>query len=193
MNRRLTALAIAAATLVAGTAVGAATETATAGPGEDTVKVTIRLDGCGSCWVGLVHYDDTDADTYWSPGQKRAQRGRAVFDVPVGKAQGLSISIDATWATAYVHGAQYVVTQYGGFEPGDRVSRHQALHAEEGSRCWVGTDRDRTIHVKVAKKRYGSAPEVGLVAWASPTLASTNLGDVHDGTIVTTHPHCPAS
>lgn len=193
MKRRLTALALAAATLAAGAGVGAAAETATAGPGEETIQLTIKLDGCASCWVGLVHYDDTDADSYWAPGQKQAQHGKVVFDVPTDKAQGLSISIDAAWATAYVHGSQYVVTQYGGFEPGDKVTKSDALQATEGSRCWVGTDHDRTIRVKVAKKRYGSAPEVALLAWANPTLESTNLGSVHDGRIVTTHPSCPAS
>lgn len=193
MKRRLTALAIAAATLVAGTAVGAATETATAGADADTVKVTVKLDGCSGCSVGLVHLDADDSDSYWSAMMEKAQRGKVVFDVPVEKATGLSISIDAPWATVYVHGSQYVVTQYGGFEPGDRVGKRHAMHADQGTRCWVGTDRDRTIHVKVAKKRYGSAPEVGLRAWASPTLESIGMGAIFDGMIATTYPACDLS
>lgn len=193
MKRRLTAVVISAATLVAGAAVGAAAETASAGTGEDTVRLTIKVDGCPTCELSLVQYDDTDPDSYWSVPLQRVHHGKVVFDVPADRTHSMSISIDAPWATAYIHGSQFVAIQYGGFEPGDRVSRREALHADEGGRCWSGTNRDRTIHVTVVKKRYGSAPEMGLRAWANPTLPSTDMGDIFEGSIVTTHPHCPAT
>lgn len=187
MKLRLSAVAIAVATLVAGSAVGTA---ATAGE-EDTVRLTIKVADCGSCTLGLVQYDDSDPESYWSAPMQKVHRGKVVFEVPAERTQGMSISIDAPWATAYIHGTQFVAVRYGGFETGDRVTKRQAFRATQGSRCWSGTDRDRTIRVQVARRTYGSAPEVALRAWASPTLDSTDLGDIFEGSIVTTHPHCP--
>ena len=66
------------------------------------------------------------------------------------------------------------------------------MRARKGSRCWSGAEADRTLKVQVARKRYGSAPEVALRAWANPTLTSTDLVAIREGGIVTTHPHCPA-
>ncbi|GAA4363261.1 hypothetical protein [Nocardioides caricicola] len=190
MRRRLTAIALAAATLVAGATVGTTTSPASAGA-EDTVRITVKVDGCPTCQLGLVQYDEADPDSYWSVPYRQVRHGKVVFEIPADRTRGTSISIDAPWATAYIHGTQFVVMQYGGFEPGDRVTRRQALNADEGGRCWSGSDRDRTLHVTVARKRYGTAPEVGLRAWANPTLPSTDMGTVFEGSIVTTHPHCP--
>ena len=121
------------------------------------------------------------------------RHGKVVFEVPAERTHGMSISIDAPWATAYIHGIQFVAVRFGGFEPGDQVSKRQAFRARRGSRCWSGSDRDRTLHIRVARKTYGSAPEVALRAWATPTLPSTDMVDIHEGSIVTTHPHCPTS
>lgn len=194
MRRRLFTLVLSVATLLAGATAGTATGTpTTAGTtDEDLVRITIKVAGCGSCELGLVHYDDSDPDSYWSAPLQKVEQGKVVFEVPVENTWGMSISIDAPWATAYIHGVQFVAVRYGGFEPGDKVSKRQALRARKGSRCWSGTDTDRTLKVRVVRKTYGSAPEVALRAWANPTLPSTDLVDIHEGGIVTTHPHCPA-
>lgn len=195
MRLRLTTVAIAVATLLAGATVGTTTGPANAGTtAEDKVRITIVVHGCDTCRLGLVQLREGDT-SQWSTPTEKVKHGKVVFRVPAERTDGTSIWISAPWTSDYVHGGRYVAVRYGGFEPGDKVGPRQAARARRGSRCWSGTNHDRTLHVRVV--RYDSETidgqsAVGLRAFASRTLPSTDMQDVSGGTIVTSYPVCPA-
>jgi hypothetical protein len=160
----------------------------------DRVRLSIKVRGCDTCTLGLTQLHETGP--MWTVRHKRVRNGQVFFNVPATRTHGVLIGIAAPWTTDWDNGARYVVVRYHGFHTGDPVSPSQAAHARGASGCWSGTNREHaTLHVRVVRtdgSTIDGQPAIGMRAFTTRTLPTTDAGTDRSRTIVTSYPMCPS-
>jgi hypothetical protein len=172
MKRTVAAIA----SLLTITAVGVTAPPASA---EDMTTVTITVTGCEGCtissWLPVVTADGGPSD------KAKVRNGVATLQIPTANTQGTSFQIDPV-EDPYMDAVTLIVFQYKGAQPGERISKAQAMTYRRGSACWAGT-AEATAQFRVrVRSVWGPAfdpmaknpPKRALqpLAWVVPTQQS---------------------
>ncbi len=160
--------------------------------------ITMRVMGCNGCTITPVQAIAGSADMWTGQGVK-VRAGRAVFSVPTARTSGMSFNLDATWRVD-INAEPVIVTQYEGYQPGQRVTKRQAKAAKKATACWAGTsDAAITLRVMVRRVWMPGFPEGTRrtrvpLAWMIPTAATTGGFDSADKGVIAQQEawYCPA-
>ena len=141
--------------------------------------VTITVVGCEGCtissWLPVVTADGGPSDT------AKVRNGVATLQIPTANTQGTSFQIDPV-KDPYMDAVTLIVFQYKGAQPGERITKAQAMTFRRGSACWAGTS-EATAQFRVrVRSVWGPAfdpmaknpPKRALqpLAWVVPTQQS---------------------
>lgn len=175
-------------------AAATASPSAANAPTPKTTTLKIVVTGCEGCTIGWQREIDRDGSVtpkrprFLDGESKKVSGGQVTFTIPTKSTQGVSFTINAPWegftdyVTNIVLGSDSLVGTNAA-PVGTKVSTAQAKKRQEGSPCWNGTTKAKTvIYVSVAKiKVKGPARVVTApLAWASPTV-STILPGLNGG------------
>ncbi len=164
-------------------AVGLAAALAAAGVGvvgsasaaEPTTTISMRVSGCEGCTITPVQAVNGQNDI-WTGTAVTVKGGRAEFSVPTSRTAGMSFNLDASWQVD-INAIPVIVTQYQGFQAGQRVSTAQAKSAKQATACWAGTQQSSvSLTVKVGRVMTAGFPSGRAkvpLAYFVPTLETT--------------------
>jgi hypothetical protein len=144
---------------------------------EPTTTITMNVNGCNGCTITPVQAVTGAADVWTGSGGK-VTGGSVVLTVPTARTVGMSFNLDASWQVD-INAIPVIVTQYQGFQPGQRVTRQQAMAAKRATACWAGTAEPAvTLRLTVRRVWLPGFPEgtrrtKAPLAWLVPTAAST--------------------
>lgn len=180
---------------IAGVAAAALTMTVlvTAQPASaaGTTTVTLQVQGCDGCTIGIVRALSADGNVtpkkprYWDGGSATVVGGKVVFTVPTAYTPGISFTISAPWEGDT--GAVSNIVLGDGSAAGKTLTTMQAKARKKATACWAGTSGPKaTIRVSVAKatvQGYGG-PAVAALAWATPSVPTVGpLNSTYKGTL----------
>jgi hypothetical protein len=182
---------VVAVSLFALTAVTASPSAANA-PTPKTTTLKIVVTGCEGCTIGWQRALASDTSVapkrprFLDGESKKVSGGQVTFTIPTKSTQGVSFTISAPWEgfTDYVTNIVLGSDSLAGTNAapvGTKMSTAQAKKRQEGSPCWNGTTKAKTvIYVSVAKIRVKDPKATAPLAWASPTV-STILPGLNGG------------
>ncbi|MGL4444828.1 MAG: hypothetical protein ACRCU1_14470 [Alsobacter sp.] len=123
----------ATASLLTIAAIGVAAPPASA---EDMTTITMKVSGCEGCtissWLPVVTADGGPSD------KAKVRNGVATLRIPTANTRGTSFQIDPV-TNPYMDAVTLIVFQYKGAQPGEVISKAQAMTFRRGSACWAGT------------------------------------------------------
>ncbi len=116
--------------------------------------------------------------------------GQVVLNVPTAKTPGMSFNLDARWRVD-INAVPVIVTQYQGYQPGERVTKRQAKAAKKATACWAGTAATAVTLRLMVRRVWMPAfsPDANRktkvpLAWLVPTAETTGgFSDAYKGTL----------
>jgi hypothetical protein len=178
-------------------AVGGLAPVASAATGDTTI--TMKVTGCNGCTITPVQAITGAADS-WTGTPVKVSGGQAVLTVPTTRTPGMSFNLEASWQVD-INAMPVIVTQYQGRQPGQAVTKRQAMAARQATACWAGTaDPAVTIRVTVRRVMLPAFPDGQKktrvpLAWMVPTAQTTGgFSPTQKGVIAQQNAwYCPAA
>ncbi len=157
---------------------------------EDMTTITMKVTGCDRCSITPVQALNagTQQASVWTGTTVKVKGGRAVFTVPTSKTVGMSFNLVARWPVD-IDAVPVIVTQYEGYQPGQRVTKRKAKAAKQATACWAGTASPAVTLRVTVRRVWLPGMEVGTktkvpLAWMVPTAeAAGSFGQAVKGTI----------
>ena len=148
-------------------------------PSAASTTITVKVIGCGGCTITPVQAI-TGEDTIWTGTAVKVSGGKAVLTVPTVRTRGMSFNLEASWNVA-INAMPVIVTQYQGTQPGQVVTKKQAMAFTGATGCWAGTTEPAvTLNVTVRRVTMPAFPPGGKkkttrvpLAWMVPTQSTT--------------------
>ena len=165
---------------------------------EAMTTITMKVTGCNGCTITPVQAI-TGATDIWTGTGAKVRAGQVVLSVPTARTVGMSFNLDADWRVD-INAEPVIVTQYQGYQPGQRVTKRQARAATKATACWAGTsDPAVTIRVMVRRVWMPGFPEGTRrtrvpLAWMIPTASTTGGFSATDKGVIAQQEawYCPA-
>jgi len=148
-------------------------------PAAGNTMITMKVTGCEGCTITPVRAIAGE-DAVWSGTAVKVKGGKAVLTVPTAKTRGMSFNLEASWNVA-INAMPVIVTQYEGTQPGQVVTKRQAMGLASATGCWAGTTEPAvTVRVTVRRVTMPAFPPGGKkkttqvpLAWMVPTQSAT--------------------
>jgi len=148
-------------------------------PAAGSTSITMKVTGCNGCTITPVQAIEGE-DAIWSGAAVKVKGGKALLTVPTARTRGMSFNLEAAWNVA-INAMPVIVTQYESTQPGQSVTKKQAMTFTRATGCWAGTTEPAvTVNVTVRRVTMPAFPPSGKkkttrvpLAWMVPTQSTT--------------------